>query len=73
MNCDTFKQNINNYLDGELNDKKSRDLEAHLKTCRECMNELKSFDKCIQVIRKVMPDKTPPDSIRKGIFDKLKI
>lgn len=71
MNCHAFKQLMSRYFDGELSDVESRELEDHLKRCRECGDELKCMDQCIRVIRKVMKEETPPDSIRKYIFDKL--
>ncbi len=71
MNCKEFKQSIETYLDGELNEQALSAFEQHLDSCQTCRMELMSFDKCIDLMRTVMEDVNPPDTIRKGIFEKL--
>ncbi len=72
MNCKELKDSFDTFPDGELNEKKSSDIEQHLKFCHQCRTELKSMDKCIRLMSNFMKDVTPPDTIRKKIFEKLK-
>ncbi len=71
MNCKECKQRIEAYLDGERNVQETSEFEQHLSSCQECRMEVTSFDKCINLMRTVMEDVSPPDTIKKGILEKL--
>ena len=70
MNCQEFKTNIESYLDEDLGDKISREFKKHLTSCRKCSIELKSFEKCKQLMGKIFEEKDPPQSIKKAVFEK---
>lgn len=40
MNCDTFKQNIDAYLDGELTQEQRNEMDAHADECSACREEM---------------------------------
>lgn len=40
MNCDTFKQNIDAYLDGELTEEQQSEMDAHADECSACQEAL---------------------------------
>ncbi len=71
MNCKECKQRMEAYLDGELNKQETSAFEQHLTSCETCRMEVKSVDKCISLMRTVMEDVNPPNTIRKGILEKL--
>ena len=39
VNCNEFRDQINEYIDGELHLEQAALLEAHMKTCAECREE----------------------------------
>jgi|UniRef100_A0A7C3SJE3 anti-sigma factor RsiW len=43
MKCKKVQDNLSAYLDGEVPEPLSRELEAHLQTCAECQKELAWF------------------------------
>jgi len=70
MNCEEFNKLIDTYLDNDLNDEKSEEFEQHLSSCQQCCRELKSVNKCIDVMRKMYKEAEPPGSIRENVFKK---
>ena len=71
VDCKTFKETIDNFLEGELNPDESQNFEEHLKSCEPCSLELKSIDKCTILIQKIFDDSEPPESIKNNILKKL--
>jgi anti-sigma factor RsiW len=72
MNCTECKHAMEPYLDGELTKQEASAFEQHLASCEECRIDMMSMDKCINVMRTVLEDIPPPDSLRAGVFEKLR-
>ena len=70
LTCDLFKSQIDSFLDGELTIEESSKVKQHLKSCRSCCLEFKSYDKSVKLMRKIFDDTDPPDSLRKKVFEK---
>jgi anti-sigma factor RsiW len=68
MDCEYFAKEINSYIDGELDQNESSELEKHLESCRQCRADLMSFEKCKSLLHKFARDKNPPSSIKKYVF-----
>ena len=49
MSCDKYKEMLMGYLDGELSDGESREIEKHLKDCTGCSEELAQFRKLKEI------------------------
>lgn len=71
MNCREFKENIDSYLDGELDDNKTAEFEIHFTSCQNCHTELESLDKCSKVLRRLLKPENPPQSIQDKVFREL--
>ncbi|MEE8578069.1 MAG: zf-HC2 domain-containing protein [candidate division Zixibacteria bacterium] len=70
MNCKEFLENIDTYLEDDLEPALREGFEQHIASCDSCQSELMSYDKCAQIFRKLMSDEDPPDSLRKAVFEK---
>ena len=70
MNCEEFKKLIDTYLEKDLAKEISEKFEQHFSCCTKCCNELKSIDKCINIMQKMYKEADPPDTIRKNVFNK---
>lgn len=62
MKHEEYKKMLVGYLDGELNNRERKLIEAHLKKCPECEEELKEFKKLRGVMMSMKYQK-PPDEI----------
>ena len=71
MNCQEFKSNIDLFIDGELDEKEAAEFEIHFTSCKDCRLELKSLEKCSQVLRGLLKAETPPKSIQDRVFREL--
>ncbi len=49
MSCDKYKEMLMGYLDGELSDDQSREIEKHLNECTGCSEELGQFRKLKEI------------------------
>jgi len=70
ITCAQFKNQLDSFLDGELTINESSNIKQHLKSCRNCCLEFKSYDKSVKLMRKIFDDTDPPDSLRKKVFEK---
>ncbi len=70
ITCDQFKSQIDSFLDGELTIEESSKVKQHLKSCRSCCLEFKSYDKSVKLMRKIFENTEPPDNLRKKVFEK---
>jgi anti-sigma factor RsiW len=69
ITCDQFKSRIDSFLDGELTLKELSLVKQHMKSCRSCCLEFRSYDKSVRIMRKIFDDTDPPDSLRKRVFE----
>ena len=59
--CKKYFERISEYLDGELDDRTCKEIEAHLKNCPECLECLNSLKKSIRLCKKAGHEEMPPD------------
>ena len=59
--CKKYFERISEYLDGELEDEISNEIETHLKDCPECRECLESLKKTIQLCKEGGDDEIPSD------------
>jgi len=71
MNCHEFRAAIGSFLDGELDDKATAEFEIHFTSCNKCHMELQSLDKCSKVLRRLLKDENPPNTIKDKVFREL--
>ena len=70
ITCDQFKSQLDSFLDGELTIDEVSKVKQHLKSCRNCCLEFRSYDKSVKILRKIFDNTNPPDSLRKKVFEK---
>ncbi len=51
ITCETFETFIDDYLDGELEDRTRRKFEFHIRTCRECREYLAAYERARELGR----------------------
>jgi predicted anti-sigma-YlaC factor YlaD len=51
VDCNDTIQNLNNYIDGELDSSLCSDIEAHLKVCPKCRVVVNTLKKTIQLFQ----------------------
>lgn len=60
MNCSEFKQMLDLYIDGQLNDSQISDLRAHAAQCCECQGELKAAEQLRGILSHMDDDISVP-------------
>jgi len=59
--CKKHFKRISEYLDGELDDRASRDIEESLEKCPECLECLNSLKKSIRLFKEAGEEEMPPE------------
>jgi len=59
MDCRDFSENLQAYIDNELSEMEHNSVEAHLKDCAPCMEELRELLKVNDILNKAFLDKPP--------------
>jgi hypothetical protein len=57
MKCDRFRELLLDYIDGTLNGKDKAEFDAHVASCQECRELVKSFGKVSQSVASHLTDK----------------
>jgi len=60
VNCSEFKQMLDLYIDGELNESQIRSLEEHAAQCGECRKELAAAEQLREILSHVNDDISVP-------------
>ena len=68
MSCQEYEQQISMLLDGELPEAQRADLEAHLRTCRNCADTYAEFTFLSQALR----DPEPPADLAERVLSQLR-
>ena len=71
MDCKDTNSYLCSYLDGELEPKKSNDVEEHLKNCQICENELEIQRSTKLFIQRQLCKVSAPDSLKKRVSFEL--
>jgi anti-sigma factor RsiW len=73
LTCQNILENLNAYIDGELDPELCADIEAHIKTCNNCRVVVNTLKKTIQLYQ--VPDneiKIPPET-RQRLYTRLNL
>ena len=68
MNCDQYQQNLDPFLDGELDAALSRDVEAHSRECAGCSAQLARKEALRQTLR-TLPVTPPEDGFLDAVVE----
>ena len=71
MRCKQAKILINEYLDGTLGPEKTAELLLHIKSCKDCSNELNDL-KALKTALELLPQEDPPQGLLSGAIKKAK-
>jgi anti-sigma factor RsiW len=71
MNCKRILEELNLYIDGELDAELCKQLEAHLKDCERCRIVLDTTKKTIQFYRNETPMELPA-GVRERLHDAVR-
>jgi anti-sigma factor (TIGR02949 family) len=67
MNCDSVRDQLNAYVDGELPAETVQHVEEHLKTCDECSEWVEEEEGIGELVKQQrVPD--PPDTLKSGVM-----
>lgn len=69
--CKKHFKRISEYLDGELDERACKEIEANLEKCPECLECLHSLKKSIQLCREAGEEEMPAD-IRERLRSNLR-
>ena len=72
MHCDQFQQNLDPFLDGELDEALSRDVETHLETCDACA-AVRSLKEALRQTLRAMPVPPPEDGFLDAVVEETVI
>jgi len=70
MNCDTSKEFMMKYFDGEMDEAEEKQFREHLKACSDCSEEFG----CMEAIFSTLDEKVeiePPDDFEARVMDKV--
>lgn len=72
-NCNYFTEQINDYIDGNLDDNQKTELEKHINICNNCAQELKELKLTVIAIRNLQNIKLPDakETFSKEIIQQL--
>ena len=51
MDCNSFRKNVYDFIEGGTDQNLTREMEAHTKACEECREYLEQTEKAISMIR----------------------
>ncbi len=60
MNCDSFRDRLSPYLEGELQEEEREQTEHHLRTCPSCARDLTHLKEVVKMLRSVAAPAPPP-------------
>lgn len=71
--CGELLNTINDYLDGELDGEKCRDLEQHLKDCVDCNTIANTMRKTLELYHEAGDQDCLPEDVRDRLFACLEL
>jgi anti-sigma factor RsiW len=72
VTCDQIQTKLSAYVDGELDAKPHREIEAHLKQCLACRRELEELAG-IDTLLKALPRYSPPADFAKVLVSRVQV
>lgn len=71
LSCKDILDNLNAYIDGELDARLCKEIEAHIKTCQNCHIVVNTTNKTIHLFREDAQEVTLPEDVRLRLLAKL--
>ena len=71
MDCEKFKNTIDEYLDGILSGKELSEFQGHLSVCSACRQEVEELQSMLSWLKQAS-HVTPPNDLRKSVLAELK-
>lgn len=65
MSCTEFNELLFDYIDGELDDSQKKGFEEHINACSSCKKELTAYQKMIDSVHALKPEKLPEGYCKK--------
>jgi len=69
--CPEMMELLVDYLEGELDDQKKAELEAHLELCPPCLNFLETYRETSEICRKALR-REMPDALKSNLLSFLR-
>ena len=71
LNCQDILENLNDYIDGELDRQLCSDIEAHIDSCPDCQIVVNTLKKTIQLYQLTSEEIDFPIEVRKRLYKRL--
>ncbi len=68
MDCKEIMENLNPYIDGDLDPTLCGDIEAHIKDCQNCQIVVNTLKKTIHICKKIGEETTLPSAARRRLY-----
>ncbi len=73
LDCKDLLSQMNDYIDGDLDDALCSEIEAHIKTCQHCQIMVNTLKKTITLCREEGREVNLPADARQRLFEKLNL
>ena len=73
MNCRELLNNLNDFIDGELDRQLCRDIEAHVESCPDCQIVVNTLKKTIKLYKTTGQETTLPEDVRMRLYARLNL
>lgn len=73
LNCDVVRQNLSDYIDGDLGPDLCNIIDDHIKDCSNCQIIINTLKKTITLYKMDGQSTALPEDIRQRLFAKLKL
>jgi len=73
LTCQNIIENLNAYIDGELDDTLHAEIESHVQSCQDCRIVVNTLKKTIELCKKADSITSLPAETRHRLFAKLNL
>ncbi len=73
LDCKDLLSQMNDYIDGDLDETLCSEIEAHIKTCQHCQIIVDTLKKTITLCREEGREVNLPPDARQRLFEKLNL
>jgi len=73
LTCHNILENLNAYIDGELDDKLCADIESHVQSCPNCQIVINTLKKTIQLCKLTDAEISLPSETRHRLYARLNL
>jgi anti-sigma factor RsiW len=73
LTCQNIIENLNAYIDGELDDVLCNEIEAHIQSCPDCRIVVNTLKKTIELCKNADSETSLPAETRHRLFAKLNL